>query len=101
MCIPFWLLQVVLFSFHFFRNGWDGVKDLIGRLMVLNKDPSEWSYYEMKDFILAELFWIAFTVALVIANRRILRQIGRELRGLLRPNGNPGTTESDEIGKVG
>ncbi len=101
MCIPFWLFQLALFSFHFFRNGWGGVKDLIGRLVVLNKDPSEWSRYEMKDFILAELFWLAFTVALVVANRRILRQIAHELKGVMRPNRNSRSSEPDEIGRVG
>lgn len=101
VCVLFWLLQVVLFSFRYFRSGWDGVESLIWHVMLLNKDPSEWDRYEMKDFILVELFWLAFTVALVIANRKMLRQIGRNLKGLLRPNGNLGSSESDEIGRVG
>jgi hypothetical protein len=101
MCVLFWLLQVVLFSLRYFRGGWDGVESLIWHVMLLNKDPSEWDRWGMKDFILAELFWFAFTVALVVANRRILRQIVHELKGVMRPNRNSRSSEPDEIGRVG
>lgn len=101
ICTLFWLTQVFLFLLGYFRNGWDGVKATIAHLMISNTDLYEWNRWEMKDFVVSELFILAFTVALAIANRKILKQIIHELMGFMRPNRNPRSSEPDEIGRDG
>jgi hypothetical protein len=101
ICTLFWLIQVFLFLLGYFRNGWDGVKATVAHLMISNTDPYEWNRWEMKDFVVSELFILAFTVALVIASRKILKQIVHELIGLVRPNRSPRSSKPDEIGRVG
>ena len=73
ICTLFWLIQVFLFLLGYFRNGWDGVKATVAHLMISNTDPYEWNRWGMKEFVVSELFILAFTVALVIASRKILK----------------------------
>jgi hypothetical protein len=101
ICTLFWLIQVFLFLLGYFRNGWDGVKATIAHLMISNTDSYEWNRWEMKDFVLSELFILAFTVALAIANHKILKRIIHELMGFIRPNRNHQSSEPDEIGRGG
>src|SRR5438093_1506899 len=84
ICVLFWLTQVFLFLLGYFQNGWSGVQAVIDHLMISNRDPSEWSRWSLRDFVLSELYLLAFTFALLIANRRVLKRVSRELIDYIR-----------------
>jgi hypothetical protein len=101
LCGLFWLAQAFLFLLSYFQGGWSGVQALIGHLMISNRDPSEWSRWNLRDFVLNELYLLAFTFILLIVNRRILRQFNRGLRDYVHSLRHPRTGESQkERGKI-